>query len=189
MKKDLYSAPEIHAILLHGEKPWSLTLQECEKMVDTECAKLRVDEQIEEVGDPNEITTGQEPDPIEATVGDLEDQLADDPEWDGDVDFEAGEPNELVTGDEADSISASMDDFEDDITESLKVVQRIKEDINRLQTIEEQSSYRDFFQASLAKYGVKSPMQLPPDKRKEFFKYVSKEWAKTKKTAAKPVKK
>jgi hypothetical protein len=185
MKKDLYTPSEIHAILLHGEKPWSLTLQECERMVDTECEKLRV-EQIDEVGDPNEITTGQEPDPIEATVDDLEDQLADDPDWDGDVDFEVGDPNELITGDEADSISTSMDDFEDDITESLKVIQRIKEDINQLRTVEEQASYRDFFKAALGKYGVKSPMQLPPDKRREFFKYVSKEWAKSKKVAAKP---
>lgn len=180
MKKDLYSPSEIHAILLHGEKPWSLTLQECEKMVDTECAKLRED-QVEEVGDPNEITTGQEPDPIEATIDDLEDQLADDPEWEGEVDFEAGEPNELVTGDDPDSVSASMDDFEDDITESLKVVRSIKETISNLQTVTEQNAYQEFFKSALAKYGVKSPMQLPPDKRKEFFKYVSKEWAKQKK--------
>jgi len=177
MKKDLYSAPEIHAILLHGEKPWSLTLKECVKMVDTECMKLaREQDDLE-----NEIVTGEEPDAVESTVDDLESQLEDEGDWDGEVDNNAENENELVTGEEPDSVTTSMDDFEDDITESLKVVREIKETISKLKTVTEQNAYQVFFKSALAKYGVKSPTQLPPDKRRDFFKYVSKEWAKQKK--------
>ena len=39
-----------------------------------------------------------------------------------------------------------------------------------------ESAYHKFFKDSLAKFGVKSPMQLDKDKRKEFFEYISKNW-------------
>jgi hypothetical protein len=181
MKKDLYSAPEIHAILLHGEKPWTLTLQECIKMVDTECMKIGREQLDEEDNMENEIVTGEKPDTIEATVDDLEAQLEDEPEWEGETDFNAENENELVTGDEADSVETTMDDFEDEITESLQIVRSIKKTISELKTISEQNAYQEFFKSVLAKYGVKSPTQLPPDKRREFFKYVPKEWSKQKK--------
>jgi hypothetical protein len=181
MKKDLYTPGEIHSILLHGEKPWTPTFQECMKMVDTECMKIGREQLDEEDSRENEIVTGAPPDSIEATVDDLESQLDDEASWDGDVDFNAENENELVTGEEADSVGTSMDDFENDITESLDIIRSIKKTIVELQTVNEQNAYQDFFKAALAKYGVKSPTQLPPDKRRDFFKYVSKEWGKQKK--------
>ena len=41
---------------------------------------------------------------------------------------------------------------------------------------EEESAYQKYFKAKLQKFGVKSPMQLPTAKRKEFFDSVSKGW-------------
>jgi len=43
-----------------------------------------------------------------------------------------------------------------------------------------ENAYHDFFKGMLQKYGVKSPMQLPPDKRKLFFSDVKTGWAKQK---------
>jgi hypothetical protein len=40
-----------------------------------------------------------------------------------------------------------------------------------------ESAYHDYFKTVLAKYGVKSPFQLPPDKKKQFFTDVKKGWA------------
>jgi hypothetical protein len=44
-----------------------------------------------------------------------------------------------------------------------------------------ESAYQDFFKGMLKKYGVKSPTQLDPEKKKKFFAEVKKEWAKQKK--------
>lgn len=40
-----------------------------------------------------------------------------------------------------------------------------------------ESAYQEYFQGMLKKYGVKSPMQLPPDKKKQFFADIKKGWA------------
>lgn len=41
---------------------------------------------------------------------------------------------------------------------------------------EKQSKYKKFKQAVLAYYGVSSPEELDPQKKKEFYKYIDKEW-------------
>jgi len=38
------------------------------------------------------------------------------------------------------------------------------------------TEYQKFFQAQLKKWGVNSPSQLPPDKKKEFFNMIDKKW-------------
>jgi hypothetical protein len=41
---------------------------------------------------------------------------------------------------------------------------------------EDSTEYQKFFQAQLKKWGVSSPAQLPPDKKKEFFNMIDKKW-------------
>ena len=38
------------------------------------------------------------------------------------------------------------------------------------------TEYQKFFQTQLKKWGVSSPSQLPPDKKKEFFNMIDKKW-------------
>jgi hypothetical protein len=38
------------------------------------------------------------------------------------------------------------------------------------------SEYQKFFNTKLKKYGVTSPTQLSPEKKKEFFAEIEKEW-------------
>ena len=45
----------------------------------------------------------------------------------------------------------------------------------------EETAYQTFFKKKLAKFGVKSPMQLDDAKRKVFFNQIEKEWTKEKK--------
>jgi hypothetical protein len=43
-------------------------------------------------------------------------------------------------------------------------------------------AYQDYFKSMLKKWGVKSPSQLPDEKKKEFFKDIKTGWAKNKKS-------
>ena len=49
-----------------------------------------------------------------------------------------------------------------------------------LDGIVNENSYQDFFKGMLKKYGVKSPMQLPPDKKAKFYTDVKAGWSKQK---------
>lgn len=40
----------------------------------------------------------------------------------------------------------------------------------------ESDDYKEFFQNALDKFGIKSPAELSPEKKKEFFKYVEDNW-------------
>ena len=44
-----------------------------------------------------------------------------------------------------------------------------------------EGAYQDYFKSVLKKWNVKSPNQLPPEKKVEFFKDVKKGWASSKK--------
>jgi hypothetical protein len=46
---------------------------------------------------------------------------------------------------------------------------------------ESANAYQEFFKEKLKKYGVKSPSQIPEEKRKKFWEEVKIEWAKKKK--------
>jgi len=62
-------------------------------------------------------------------------------------------------------------DEDEDMEECGKVREEVIENL-----ISEQNPYQAYFKSMLAKWGVKSPAQLPPDKRKAFFTAVSKGW-------------
>ena len=62
-------------------------------------------------------------------------------------------------------------DEDDEMEECGKVREEVIENL-----ISEQNPYQAYFKSMLAKWGVKSPAQLPPDKRKAFFTAVSKGW-------------
>ncbi|MCK5021290.1 MAG: hypothetical protein KAS32_30040 [Candidatus Peribacteraceae bacterium] len=40
----------------------------------------------------------------------------------------------------------------------------------------EEGGYRDFFRSKLKKYGVSSPTELSPEKKKKMFDEIEKEW-------------
>ena len=50
-----------------------------------------------------------------------------------------------------------------------------------LDLIKEETDYQVFFKKMLKKFGVKSPMELKGDKRKQFFAAVKAGWSKNKK--------
>jgi len=45
-----------------------------------------------------------------------------------------------------------------------------------------EGAYQDYFKSVLKKWNVKSPNQLSPEKKVEFFKDVKKGWSKSKKS-------
>lgn len=59
--------------------------------------------------------------------------------------------------------------------EETEECRRIREEI--IGNLRENSEYQKFFVKMLAKWNVKGPAQLPPEKRKAFFNAVSKGWA------------
>jgi len=87
-----------------------------------------------------------------------------------------------------------VEEIENDIThvpeeDPVKQDEKIKKDIAELRRLIAESlvefklsenDYREFFKSMLKKYGVKSPAQLPKDKKKTFFKAVSDGWKKKK---------
>ena len=60
------------------------------------------------------------------------------------------------------------------------MMKKLKKDIGGLSEIvrllREKGEYRQFFQATLHKYGANSPRELDPEKRKEFFSAVNSAW-------------
>lgn len=73
--------------------------------------------------------------------------------------------NELGPAPEGD-IDDIMDDFEDEILDEQEVAPEIPGE----------GGYQQFFRTMLDKYGVTSPQQLDPAKRKEFFDAVDAGW-------------
>lgn len=59
--------------------------------------------------------------------------------------------------------------------EEIEECRKIREEI--IGNLRENSEYQKFFVKMLAKWNVKGPAQLPPEKRKAFFNAVSKGWA------------
>jgi len=51
----------------------------------------------------------------------------------------------------------------------------IKSELSEM-ILQELTAYQQFFKSMLVKYGVKSPKELSPEKRKEFFAKVNKAW-------------
>lgn len=49
------------------------------------------------------------------------------------------------------------------------------DDLKR-EVITEGGDYKKYFRSKLAQFGVKSPNQLPPEKKKAFFNSVDKGW-------------
>ena len=47
---------------------------------------------------------------------------------------------------------------------------------NIAQRLREDSAYKDFFKATMKKFGVESPKELTGAKKKEFFNYVDKNY-------------
>jgi len=48
--------------------------------------------------------------------------------------------------------------------------------IKLLKELKEESGYKDFFNKMLKKYDVKSPAELSPEKKKEFFQAIENGW-------------
>lgn len=62
-------------------------------------------------------------------------------------------------------------DKDEDMEECGKVREEVIENL-----ISEKGEYQAYFKSMLTKWGVKSPAQLPPEKRKAFFNALSKGW-------------
>ncbi|MGD2072083.1 MAG: hypothetical protein PVG65_01150, partial [Candidatus Thorarchaeota archaeon] len=77
--------------------------------------------------------------------------------------------NELPNGSRPlDEPEEELDAVEKDIAENILI------------NLFEDSAYREYFKGMLKKWKIKSPAQLPPEKRKAFFSAVSKGWNKVK---------
>jgi hypothetical protein len=57
----------------------------------------------------------------------------------------------------------------------------VKEMLLTIEKLVSEHAYHDHFRNMLKKHGVKSPAQIPPDKRGTFFKTVSATWKAKKK--------
>jgi hypothetical protein len=54
--------------------------------------------------------------------------------------------------------------------------------IDNMLRLNEMSAYQKFFKSRLKKWGVKSPSSLSPEKKKEFFNSIDKDWKAKKET-------
>ena len=59
--------------------------------------------------------------------------------------------------------------------DSERQLHAIKSELTEM-VLQELTAYQQFFKTMLAKYGVKSPQELSPEKKKEFFANVNKGW-------------
>lgn len=71
-----------------------------------------------------------------------------------------------------------QDDVEDELSKDerqkgMTVEQMMKDSVKRL-VVEE--DYREYFKSMLKNWNIKSPTELPEDKRKKFFNAVDKGW-------------
>lgn len=118
--------------------------------------------------DNDELDTTDEYEPLEGIPSE---------EDEGQDDFEdkitndiPSEPNQVLAV-QANQLSDEMGGDEEDVYESLIV--GLLED--------RRAEYRKYFLAKLHSYGVKSPAQLSPERKKQFFNAIKAGWKKSKK--------
>jgi len=114
----------------------------------------------EVANEENEVETGEEPTAVPATKKEIEKEVTEDAE--PGIQVPPKEENKLETGEEPAPVATTAGEIEKEITKDKGLL--------------EDTAYQKYFKSMLAKWGVKSPSELPADKKKAFFRAVQLGW-------------